>query len=143
MSAPAPCGEGRAHDGRAVVVAAHSMRDSTVTMRQLEHVEELVVNLLDQDGATAALRTARQVGSRERSCARVWSGRTRTARVRRSRRESKEGHLKLEHSGHGTCVRVAARSPARRATRRVSKVDGFAKGGIFQHSGSLRAAAHR
>ena len=67
MSAPAPSGEGRAHDGRAVVVAAHSMRDSTVTMRQLEHVEELVVNLLDVDGATAALRTARQVGSRERA----------------------------------------------------------------------------
>ena len=44
------------------------MRDSTVTMLQPEHVEELVVNLLDQDGATAALlRTARQVGSRERS----------------------------------------------------------------------------
>ena len=42
------------------------MRDSMVTMRQLEHVEELVVNLLDVDGATAALRTARQVGGRER-----------------------------------------------------------------------------
>ena len=65
--APAPCGEGRAHDGRASVIAADSMRDSKVTMLQPEHVEELVVNHLDQDGAMAALRTARQVGSRERS----------------------------------------------------------------------------
>ena len=38
------------------------MRDSTVSMLQPEHVEELVVNHLDQDGAMAALRTARQVG---------------------------------------------------------------------------------
>ena len=109
------------------------MRDSTVTMLQPEHVEELVVNLLDQDGATAALlRTARQVGSRERSGLVQGCGRTRTARVRRSRRESQEAHLKLEHSRHGTCVwRVAAQRSAHLATRRVSKVDGFAQGGYF------------
>ena len=109
------------------------MRDSAVTMLQPEHVEELVVNLLDQDGATAALlRTARQVGSRERSGLVQGCGRTRTARVRRSRRESQEAHLKLEHSRHGTCVCVSLRGDLRIWPRVLSvKSAALRRGGFF------------